>query len=99
MLLDGVVLSHPLIIEEIACGHLKNRKEILSLLEALPQTEMVSHTEILHFIEKQHLMGVGLGLIDIHLLASAALSKTSLWTLDKTFEAIAKELNLHHLSR
>ncbi|MBN1902935.1 VapC toxin family PIN domain ribonuclease, partial [Candidatus Sumerlaeota bacterium] len=32
----GKALCHPFIIGEIACGNMKNRKEILSLLCALP---------------------------------------------------------------
>jgi hypothetical protein len=34
------------------------------------------------FLERNHLMGKGLGLIDIHLMASAALNGMPLWTLD-----------------
>ena len=83
------------IIKELTCGHIKNRKEILSLLEALPQAQIASHHEILHFIEKQQFMGTGLGLIDCHFLAFAVLSKFSLWTLDKTLQQLAVKLNLH----
>ncbi|MEW5706406.1 MAG: hypothetical protein AB1743_06370 [Actinomycetota bacterium] len=36
-LLDkGDVICHPFIIGELACGNLKNRSEILSLMQALP---------------------------------------------------------------
>lgn len=36
LLNEGVVLCHPFVIGELACGNLRNRGEILSLLAALP---------------------------------------------------------------
>jgi predicted nucleic acid-binding protein len=36
LLNDGHVVCHPLIAGELACGNLKNRTEILSLLQDLP---------------------------------------------------------------
>ncbi len=82
LLNDGDVLCHPFIIGELACGSLKNRSEILTLLNALPKADILDDEEVLLFIEKNNLMSKGLGLIDIHLLASAVLSEAALWTLD-----------------
>jgi hypothetical protein len=79
----GEVLCHPFIVGELACGNLKNRREILSLLELLPLAVQARHREILKFIEQNRLMGKGLGYIDLHLLASAVLTGIPLWTLDK----------------
>lgn len=82
LLNNGDVICHPFVIGELACGSIKNRNEILSLLSALPKADILTDEEVLLFIEKNNLMGKGLGLIDIHLLASAILSEASLWTLD-----------------
>lgn len=82
LLNDGDVLCHPFIMGELACGNIKNRAEILSLLRTLPKADFLDEEEILLFIEKNNLMGKGFGLIDIHLLASARLSGAPLWTLD-----------------
>ena len=90
----GEVACHPLIAGELACGNLRNRTIILSLLEALPMAATVEHGEVLAFIESHKLMGKGLGYIDIHLLASAVLSQLPLWTLDKRLEQAADRL--HH---
>jgi predicted nucleic acid-binding protein len=49
---------------------------------------------VLAFIEAHKLMGKGLGYIDVHLLASAALSGLPLWTLDKKLERVAAALRL-----
>jgi len=84
LLLNNQVLIHPFVIGELACGNLKNRKEIFDLLQKLTQAVEASHEEILTFIENEKLYGKGLSLVDIHLLASTKLSKAKLWTLDKT---------------
>ena len=55
------VLTHEFIIGELACGGLKNRSEILSLLQALPTIPVVSHEEFLFFIEQRNLMSSGVG--------------------------------------
>ncbi len=94
LLNDGDVLCHHFIIGELACGNIKNRKEILSLLSALPTAIMGGHQEILRFIEIKKLMGKGLGYIDVHLLAAAFLSNAALWSLDKRLNAITLELKV-----
>ena len=94
LLKEGRVACHPFIIGELACGNLINRAEILCLLEALPQATLAEHEEVLYFIEENRLMGKGLGLIDMHLLASAKLSEVRLWTLDNTLKNTARVLNL-----
>jgi predicted nucleic acid-binding protein len=94
LLQEGRVVCHPFIIGELACGNLRNRSEILSLLRALPTAVPAAHEEVLQFIETHNLMGKGLGYIDIHLLASARLSLVPLWTLDQKLHEIAVNLNL-----
>jgi predicted nucleic acid-binding protein len=94
-LLDtGDVVCHPLIIGELACGNLKKRNQILSLLHDLPQSVYVNHEEVLTFIENNKLMGKGLGYVDVCLLASVVLSDLRLWTLDIRLKETAKSLGL-----
>jgi len=94
LLNDGDVAIHPFIIGELACGNLKNRKEIISLLHALPHIDKADDDEVLFFIEKHRLMGLGIGLVDIHLLASCKLGKARLLTQDKRLRDAAEQLNL-----
>ena len=91
-LLKNEVSCHPMIIGELACGNLKRRKEILALLHALPTVGRVSDDEILFFIEQHRLSGRGLGLVDIHILASCVISRTPLWTMDGRLRQAANEL-------
>lgn len=90
----GEVQCHPFIIGELACGNLRSRTEILTLLRDFPQTPAVEHDEALAFVDSQKLMGSGLGWIDIHLLASARLGGTLLWSRDRRLTAAANRLGL-----
>lgn len=94
LLSDGEVVCHPFIVGELACGNLKNRFEILSLLQELPMSVQAEHEEVLQFIESNRLMGQGLGYIDVHLLASAVLTYTLLWTFDKKLDKVSKKLGI-----
>ena len=96
LLNDGKVLCHPFVVGELACGYIKTRAEVLSLLQALPMAEMAEQEEILQFIEIQRLMGAGLGLLDVHLLAAAILSRAKLWTLDRYLKAASARLNIDY---
>lgn len=91
---EEAVLCHPFVIGELACGNLKNRQEILSLLNSLPQASQVENDEALHFIERNGLMGKGLGWVDMHLLASARLAEAQLWTLDKALHRASHEMKI-----
>jgi predicted nucleic acid-binding protein len=93
---DGQVLCHLFIVGELACGHLRNRSYILSLLDTLPLAHLADHEEVMRFIETHRLMGKGLGYIDIHLLASAVLTNIPLWTLDKRLSKAAATLGIKY---
>lgn len=94
LLMKGQVVCHPFIIGDLACGNLKNRDEILSLLEALPAAIPATHEEVLRFIDTKKLMGIGLDYADVHLLASALLSAALIWTKDKNLQKAADRLRI-----
>jgi len=91
---DAEVLCHPYIEGELACGNLKNRDEILSLLQSLPMAPLIEFDELLFFVERNQLMGMGIGFVDTHLLASAQLGRIPLWTADKRLRSAAIKLDL-----
>ena len=94
LLMDAEVMCHPFIIGELACGNLKNRNEIISLLQSLPMVPTIEFDEFLFFIDRNHLMGKGVGFVDVHLLASAQLTGIPLWTADKRLKSAADQLEL-----
>ncbi len=83
LLEQDLVVCHPLVIGELACGHLARRVEVLQSLQLLPDTPRLDFHEILTFVEGHRLFGQGLGWVDVHLLASAFLEQVTIWTLDK----------------
>ena len=92
LLNNGEVICHPFVIGELACGNLQNRKQILLLLQSLPMSIKAEHEEVLGFIERNQLMGKGLGYVDIHLIASALLTGIPIWTHDKKLAQAADAL-------
>jgi len=94
LLNDGRVVCHSFIIGELACGNLKNRNEILSLLQSLPVAKQAEHKEVLQFIEVNQLMGKGIGYVDAHLLASATLTGVQIWTKDKRLQEVSLKLGV-----
>jgi predicted nucleic acid-binding protein len=94
LLTSGQVVTHPFIIGELACGNLAHRAEILRLLSELPTVSVASHEEVLHLIEQHRLQGKGLGWLDVHLLTSALINHTPLWTRDRKLAVAAKNLGI-----
>ena len=95
LLLNAAVLVHPFVIGELACGNLSNRNRILSLLGDLPASRVADDQEVLFYIERNDLMGRGIGYVDAHLLASVSLSSPSrLWTVDRKLKDAAIKLGL-----
>lgn len=93
LLHDGLILIHPFVVGELACGNLRDRESVLGLLQAMPRATVATDTEVLFFIERHALMGRGIGYIDAHLLASASLSRTArLWTRDARLGKVAAEM-------
>jgi len=91
-----MTIIHPMVIAEIACGTPPEpRAQTLANLGLLPASERPALTEIMDFIEREKLYGLGCGLIDITLLASALLTPgAQLWTLDKRLANLAHRFGI-----
>jgi predicted nucleic acid-binding protein len=96
LLLENQVVCHPFIIGELACGTIKNRSEILTLLQTLPISPTVDLAEYFFFVEQHSLYGTGIGFVDVHLLASAKLSDIPLWTEDMRLREVALTLKVSY---
>lgn len=92
-----LVMVHPLVLGEIACGTPPRRKQTLADLGHLQQPQQASMREALAFIERERLFGEGCGLVDVLLLASALMTPgVSLWTMDKRLQALAGRFGVTH---
>jgi predicted nucleic acid-binding protein len=87
---DGLVLTHPLVIGELATSALRRRDIVLGALHALPGAIVASDREVCDFIEREALFGLGLSYTDAHLLAATRLTPgCRLWTHDPKVRDIA----------
>ena len=95
LLRDTVVLTHPMVIGELALGSLHDRTQVLKALAGMSAAEVSTHDEVMIFVEAQGLHGIGLSLVDAHLLASTLLTPgTLLWTRDKRLDEVATRLGV-----
>ncbi|MBI4000822.1 MAG: type II toxin-antitoxin system VapC family toxin [Nitrospira defluvii] len=90
---DDLVMCHPLVVGELACGNLRHRAEVIEALSVLPIVHILEHEELLAFIETHRLYGQGLGWIDVHLLGAALLQHVTLWTRDQALRRAAQKLH------
>jgi len=89
---------HPLVIEELALGSIKQRTAVLELLENLRQFSVLSHAEVMTFVDNRQLWGRGLSAVDAHLLGSVLLVGGSrLWTRDKRLISVCREVGVAYL--
>jgi predicted nucleic acid-binding protein len=87
----SIVIMHPFVVGEIACGSLRDRESILELLQDLPAAAVADGDEVLRFIDSHALHGKGIGYVDVHLLASVALTEgAKIWTRDKKLRLVAQ---------
>ena len=94
LLRDELILMHPFVLGELACGNLHQRNRMLADPNTLARSKSASDAEVHELIETRHLFGRGIGWVDAHLLASAFLSRCSFWTLDERLARIARDLNI-----
>lgn len=91
----GEVLGHPWVTGELALGRLRGRTEILRLLGQLPQATVATAAELLTFIARHELPGLGIGYVGAQLLAGTRLTEDArLWTRDRRLRAAAERLAL-----
>ena len=90
----GDVECHDFVIGELACGTLRRRDDVLTLMRTLPRIAAVTHTEAMTLLEERRLWGRGLGWIDVNLLASVLVAGVRLWTLDRRLQRIAREIGV-----
>lgn len=83
-------LMHPMVLGELACGTPPERTRTLSDLSLLQSTQRASLREVMTFVDREQLFGLGCGLVDMSLLASTLLTPGArLWTLDKRLAELA----------
>ncbi len=90
MVLDQV-LMHPLVVGELACvTPPEPRLRTLGDMALLLPADQAAPAEVIDFIEREALFGLGCGWIDLTLLASTLMTASAqLWTMDKRLASLA----------
>jgi predicted nucleic acid-binding protein len=94
-----LALTHPMVMLELACGTPPSpRSQTLNSIGLLQACNQASMGEVMEFIEREKLYGLGCGLVDMSLLAATLLTpKARLWTLDKRLAALAGRFGVAHV--
>ncbi|MGH2840727.1 MAG: type II toxin-antitoxin system VapC family toxin [Solirubrobacteraceae bacterium] len=93
LLEDGAVLGHPWVVGELALGNLHRRREVIGLLNGLPQAIAATPAEVLTLVERHELHGRGIGYVDAQLLAATKLTHgAELWSADRRLAGVASQL-------
>lgn len=98
-LLDlDLALTHPMVLVELACGTPPApRVQTLHDIGLLQQTQQASLREVMEFIEREKLYGLGCGLVDMVLLASTIITPSAeLWTLDMRLAQLSERFGVMH---
>jgi predicted nucleic acid-binding protein len=88
------VAGHELVYGELLVGDIGGRQKFLEEYALLRQTPMLPHADVVHFVRARRLHGRGIGWVDVHLLASALVSRSQLWTADPRLARVAAELGV-----
>lgn len=93
-----LVMTHPMVLAELACGTPPApRTQTLGNLALLQQVQQVSLPEVIDFIEREKLYCLGCGLVDLILLASTLITPSAeLWTLDKRLSSLSERFGVMH---
>jgi predicted nucleic acid-binding protein len=91
LLVRDLVLVHPMVLGELSCGTPPApRKRTLSDIGRLRECQQASVAEVMAFIEREKLYGLGCGFVDITLLASTLITiNAKLWTFDQRLSKLA----------
>jgi predicted nucleic acid-binding protein len=89
------VLTHPLVIGEVVMGNLRDRRMFVHSMRRLPRATVATDEEVLGFVERHKLFGLGLSYADAHLLAALQLTPgANIWTRDRRLYEAAQGLGL-----
>ena len=93
-----LALTHPMVLVELACGTPPApRAQTLGDIGLLQPANQASLGEVMTFIEREKLYGLGCGLVDMPLLASTLITPgAQLWTLDRRLADLSDRFGVAH---
>jgi len=92
----GEVCGHDFVLGELLIGDKGGRSALLAAYALMWKSPTVPHDDVVEFVRHRRLHGRGIGWIDVHLLASALVGRTRLWTADPRLSLAATELGINY---
>ena len=97
--LDGLlsndeVLGHDFVYGELLIGDRGARTKLLAEYKVMRQAALVANSEVVEFVRHHQINGRGIGWIDAHLLASALVANSRIWTADRPLAAVAQDIGV-----
>ncbi|MFJ4293494.1 type II toxin-antitoxin system VapC family toxin [Cupriavidus sp. NPDC089707] len=98
LIVSDQALTHPMVLVELACGTPPApRARTLGDIGLLQPAKQASLTEVMAFIEREKLYGLGCGLVDVSLLASTLITPgAQLWTMDRRLDDLSGRFGVAH---
>lgn len=93
------VAGHELVYGELLIGDPGGGRKPFSAYAKILYAKAVAHSHVVDFVQDRKLHGRGVSRIDVHLLASALIARTPLWTADAPLTALAEELGIRYRPR
>lgn len=87
------VVGHEFIYGELLVGDCGGRSELLKSYSLIPHLNNLSHGEVVEFVRARRLMGLGIGWIDLHLLACCVAYGAQLYTAEHRLLEVASRLH------
>ena len=94
LLSNDEVLGHDFVYGELLIGDRGARAKLLAEYEVMRQASLVANLEVIEFVKHHKINGRGIGWIDAHLLASAIVAGSRLWTADRPLAAVAQDIGV-----
>ena len=88
------VVGHDLVHGELLIGDRGGRRGFLAQYRLMPRMRTVPQEEVVELVEQRRLHGLGVGWVDVHLLASAMANGIKVWTADPRFHEMARDLEV-----
>jgi predicted nucleic acid-binding protein len=94
LLSEDQVLGHDFVYGELLIGDRGGRAKLLAAYKAMRHAALVANNEVVEFVRHRKVNGRGIGWIDAHLLASAIVERSALWTADRPLAFVAKDVGV-----
>jgi predicted nucleic acid-binding protein len=94
LLSNNEALGHDFVYGELLIGDRGARSKLLADYKLMNQATLVANLEVVEFVRHHKINGLGIGWIDAHLLASAIVAGSRLWTAHRPLAAIAQGIGV-----